>query len=83
MGPHELGQKIQVISYKGHQIQQTSVQQTKWFMVLWLQDLRVNQVKEPCIGLTQENSIKNSVQDCLSYILIVHGTCSTTLAYPK
>ena len=29
MGPHELGQKMQVISYKGHQIQQTSVQQTK------------------------------------------------------
>jgi len=29
MGPHELGHKMQVISYKGHQIQQTSVQQTK------------------------------------------------------
>ena len=30
--------------------------------------LRVEQVNEPYIGLTQENSIENSVQDCLSYI---------------
>jgi len=35
------------------------------------------------LELTQENSIKNSVQDCLSYILKAYGLCSTTLAYPK
>ena len=35
------------------------------------------------LGLTQENSIENSVQDSLPYILITHGLCSTTLAYPK
>ena len=25
-------------------------------------------MNEPCIGLTQENSIENSIQDCLPYI---------------
>ena len=51
--------------------------------MLQLKDLRVSQKEESCIVLTQENSIENSVQDCLPYILIVHGLCSTTLAYPK
>jgi len=45
--------------------------------LLWLQNLKVNQVK------TQENLIENFVQDSLSYILITHGLYSTTLAYPK
>jgi len=31
-------------------------------LILQTQDLRVGQVNEPCIGLTQENSIENSVQ---------------------
>jgi len=31
--------------------------------MLQSQDLRVSQVKESCIGLTQENSIENSVQN--------------------
>jgi len=30
-------------------------------LVLQSQDLRVGQVKEPCIGLIQENLIENSV----------------------
>ena len=30
-------------------------------MVLQTQDLRVGQANEPCIELTQENSIENSV----------------------
>ena len=51
--------------------------------MLQFQDLRVDQEKKPCIGFTQENSIENSVQDCLPYILLVHGSCSTTLAYFK
>ena len=34
--------------------------------MLQLQDLRVDQVKELCIGFTQENSIENSIQDGLS-----------------
>jgi len=41
--------------------------------VLQTQVLRVGQVNEPCIGLTQENSIKNFVQDSLPYILKPHG----------
>ena len=43
--------------------------------MLQTQDLRVNQEKEPCIGFTQENSIENSVQDCLPYILKLYGPC--------
>ena len=38
-------------------------------LILQTQVLRVEQVNEPCIGLTQENSIENPVQDCLPYIL--------------
>jgi len=52
-------------------------------ILLWSQDLRVGQVKKPYIGLTQENSIENSVQDCLPYILIPNGLCELFLAYPK
>jgi len=37
------------------------------------QALRVGQMKEPYIGLTQENSIENSVQDSLLYIQIPNG----------
>ena len=37
--------------------------------MLQTQVFRVGQVDEPCIGLTQENSIENSVQDGLPYIL--------------
>ena len=37
------------------------------------QDLRTSQENEPCIGLTQENSIENFVQDCLPYILNSHS----------
>jgi len=35
------------------------------------------------LGLTQENSIENSVQDCLPYIQISNGLCELFLAYPK
>jgi len=51
--------------------------------VLQFKDLRVGQRKEPCIGLTQENLIENSVQDCLPYILIPNGLCELFLAYSK
>jgi len=43
----------------------------------------ISQVDEPCIELIQENLIKNSVQNCLSYILKAYSLCSATLAYPK
>ena len=43
----------------------------------------VGQKKKSCIEFTQENSIENSVYDCLSYISKTNGLCSTTLAYPK
>ena len=52
-------------------------------LMLQTQALRVGQVKEPCIGLTQENSIENSVQDCLPYIQISNGLCELFLACPK
>ena len=51
--------------------------------VLQFNGLRVDQRKESCIRVIQENLIEHSVQDGLSYILITHGLCSTTLAYPK
>jgi len=51
--------------------------------LLQSQDLRVGQVKESCIGLTQENLIENSVQDCLPYIQIPNGLCELFLAYPN
>ena len=51
--------------------------------MLQSQELRVVQVKEPCIGFTQENSIENSVQDSLPYIQIPNGPCELFLAYPK
>jgi len=43
--------------------------------MLWSQDLRVGQEKESCIEFIQENLIENSVQDCLSYTLKLHGLC--------
>jgi len=43
--------------------------------MLQTQVLRVEQVDEPCIGLTQENLIENSLHDCLPYILGLHGPC--------
>ena len=51
--------------------------------LLQTQALRVGQVKEPCIGFTQVNSIENSVQDCLPYIQIPNGLCKLFLTYPK
>jgi len=39
--------------------------------------------KNLVLGLIQENSIENSVQDCLPYIPKFHGPYSTTLVYPK
>jgi len=44
-------------------------------IMLQTQDLRVGQTNEPYIGLIQENSIENSVQDCLPYILNYYGSC--------
>ena len=35
------------------------------------------------LGLTQENLIENSIQDCLPYIQIPNGSCKLFLAYPK
>jgi len=43
--------------------------------LLQTQVLSVRQVDKPCIRLTQENSIKNSVQDSLPYILKPQGLC--------
>ena len=51
--------------------------------MLQLQDLRADQEKESCIRLIQENSIENSVQDYLFYILITYSLYSTTLIYYK
>ena len=43
----------------------------------------MNQEKKLCIGFTQENSIKNLVEDYLPYILKSHGPYSTTSVYSK
>jgi len=43
--------------------------------MLQTQILKVGQVNEPYIRLTQENSIENSVQECLPYILNDDGPC--------
>ena len=43
--------------------------------MLQTQVLRVGQVIEPCIGLTQENLIKNFIQNCLPYILNYNSPC--------
>ena len=51
--------------------------------MLQFQDLRVGQEKKPCIGFTQENSIENSVQDCLPYIPKCMVYAALLLAYPK
>ena len=50
--------------------------------VLQTQVLGVRQVNESCIELIQENSIENSVQDCLPYILKSHGSCYSTSSLP-
>ena len=39
--------------------------------MLQTQVLRAGQANEPCIGLTQENLIENSLQDHLLYIFLV------------
>ena len=44
-------------------------------IMLQTQILRVGQVNKPCIGLTQENLIENSVQDSLPYILKPYSLC--------
>ena len=51
--------------------------------MLQTQDLRVDQEKEPCIGLIQENSIENSVQDGLPFIPIYIVYASYCAPYPK
>ena len=43
--------------------------------MLQLKDLSAGKWEEPCIEFTQENLIENSLQDCLPYILKVHGPC--------
>jgi len=53
--------------------------------MLQLQDLRVDQVKESCIGLTQENLMEFLVQSI--YIYLIYYTrwsmLLLCLAYPK
>ena len=60
-----------------------SPENSKRTKLLQIQALRVEQVKESCIGLTQENSIENSVQDGLPYIQIPNGLYEPFLTYPK
>ena len=44
-------------------------------LLLQLRNLSVGLGEEPCIGFTQENLIKSSVQDSLPYIPWTHGPC--------
>jgi len=48
-----------------------------------LKSLKLDKRKNLVLGLTQENSIENSVQDCLPYIQVPNGPCKLFLAYPK
>ena len=48
-----------------------------------LKTLELVNEKNLILELTQENSIENSIQDCLSYIPKTTSLCSTTLVYPK
>ena len=52
-------------------------------LILQLQELRVVQVKEPCIEFIQENSIENSGQDSLPYIpfYMVHASYCVPYCY--
>ena len=45
--------------------------------------LRVGNKNNPCIRVTQENLIENSVQDSLSYIQIPNSLCKLILVYFK
>ena len=54
-----------------------------WVLCYKLKTLEWVNEKNLVLGLTQENSIENSVQNCLPYILKPNCPCSTTLAYPK
>ena len=51
--------------------------------MLQLQDLRMGQAKEPCIGFTQENSIESSLQSHLPYIPILMVCAHYCAAYSK
>ena len=51
-----------------YQISDTIITNPKPPNLLQTQVLRVRQVNEPCIRLTQENSIESSIQTSLPYI---------------
>ena len=51
--------------------------------MLQLQDLRVDQVKKPCIGLIQENLMKFPSTMYLPYIHLTYSPYYTNLAYSK
>jgi len=51
--------------------------------MLQLKDLRVGQWEEPCIRLTQENSIEFLVQSSLPYILVSMVCANYCAPYPK
>jgi len=57
-----------------------SLKKENQVLILQTQDLRVGQANEPCIRLIQENSIEDSVQDYLSYILNTNSLYSTTFS---
>jgi len=46
---------------------------TEIIFLLQSQDLRISQANEPCIGLTQENSMEFLVQCIYLYILTIDG----------
>ena len=56
-------------------IQHSAILPLLELLLLQTQVLRIRQVDEPCIGLTQENLIENSIQGSLPYILMPQGPC--------
>jgi len=63
-------------------ISQKNLTRSSWYCYK-LKTLELIKRKNLVLGLIQENSTENSVQDCLLYMLIPNSPCKLFLAYPK
>ena len=54
-----------------------------WVLMLWIKTQRVKSRNNPCIGVTQENSIEFPVQSSLPYILVPMVHANYCAPYPK
>ena len=75
-------------SYKVYKIQNSMIinvyrLQSRIYKCYNLKILELVNKKNLVLELIQENSIENSVQNCLPYTLITHGSCLTILVYSQ